>query len=137
MSVSQQSLDSDQPAPDPGQSGEALGDYRRRELELGEVIHDAMNLASERRDERRAQHTRAGGFCLMHTWQLRARALAQRFVRTLRRLSEDMQTYSLKRQSLRGHLPSDEEEMAIVRLASYVAGHRELVRPWRRNDEIG
>jgi len=32
---------------------EALGDYRRRQLELAEVIRGAMNLAAERGDERR------------------------------------------------------------------------------------
>jgi len=49
MSVSQQSLDSEQREPRPATSGEALGEDRRRKLELGEVVRDAMNLASERR----------------------------------------------------------------------------------------
>jgi len=44
---------------------------------------------------------------------------------------------SLKRESLRGHLLSDEEEVAIMRMISSLAGHRERIRPWRRGDEIG
>jgi len=63
--------------------------------------------------------------------------LAERLARTLRRLAEDLQTYSLKRESLRRHLLIDEEEVAIIRTISSLSGHRELIRPWRRSDEIG
>jgi len=66
-----------------------------------------------------------------------AARLAERLARTLVRLSEDMRAYSLKRRSLRGHLLSEEEDAAPKRAISYLAGRRELVRPWRRTDEIG
>ena len=66
-----------------------------------------------------------------------ARWLARRLAGVLRRASEDMQTFSLKRESLRGHLLSDEEQAACRRAISYLAGYRELARPWRQSDEIG
>jgi GTPase SAR1 family protein len=52
--VSHQSFQRARPAQqETNRSEEALRDYRRRQLELAEVIRGAMNLASERGDERR------------------------------------------------------------------------------------
>ncbi len=66
-----------------------------------------------------------------------ARLFAERLANTLQLASDDMRRYSLKREALRDYLLSDEEEAAPMRAVSYLAGHRELVRPWRRRDEIG
>jgi hypothetical protein len=62
-----------------------------------------------------------------------------RFVRaladTLGRASEDMRTYSLKRDSFRRQLLSDDEQAAYLRAISYLAGNRDLIRPWRRTND--
>jgi hypothetical protein len=62
-----------------------------------------------------------------------------RFVRaladTLGRASEDMRTYSLKRESFRRQLLSDEEQAAYLQAISYLAGNRDLIRPWRPADD--
>jgi hypothetical protein len=55
------------------------------------------------------------------------RALAE----TLGRASEDMRTYSLKRESFRRQLLSDEEQAAYLQAISYLTGNRDLIRPWR------
>jgi hypothetical protein len=48
-----------------------------------------------------------------------------------------MRTYSLKRDSLRSYLQSEEERAAAIQAIARLAGRRELVRPWRLTDEIG
>jgi hypothetical protein len=59
MSVRQQSFESVQRGQQgPTQPEEALTEYRRRKLELGELIRGAMNLVSERHDERRKESAR-------------------------------------------------------------------------------
>jgi hypothetical protein len=63
--------------------------------------------------------------------------LAPRLAQTLRRAAEDLQTYSLKRESLRAHLLSDEEQAACMQALRLLAGRRELARPFRQSDEIG
>jgi GTPase SAR1 family protein len=67
----------------------------------------------------------------------RVRWLAESLAQTLSRTSEDLRTYALKRESLRGDLLSDEEDAAVIQVISYLAGARPLARPWRRRDEIG
>ena len=59
MSIWQQSPDSVPPVRvGLRQPEEALGEYRRRKLELAELTRGAMNLASELRDERRQASAR-------------------------------------------------------------------------------
>jgi len=67
----------------------------------------------------------------------RALWLARRLAETLKRASEDMRTYALKRDSLRSYLQSEEERAAAIQAIARLAGRRELVRPWRLTDEIG
>jgi GTPase SAR1 family protein len=77
--------------------------------------------------------------CVAHTAAVVAAApqaeQASGFVRaladTLTRASEDMRTYSLKRESFRRQLLSDEEQTAYLQALSYLVGNRDLVRPWR------
>jgi hypothetical protein len=66
----------------------------------------------------------------------RSRWLAQRLVDTLRRASEDMRTYSLKREALRGQLLSAEERAACLSVIRFLVGSREPARPWRTDDEL-
>ena len=63
--------------------------------------------------------------------------LANSLARTLRRLSEDMRAYALKRASLRAHLLTEEESAAPIQTIADLVGYRELVRPLRRSNEIG
>jgi plasmid stability protein len=78
--------------------------------------------------------------CVVHTAAVLAAnpglERGSRFVRaladTLGRASEDMRTYSLKRESFRRQLLSDEEQAAYLQAISYLAGNRDLIRPWRR-----
>ena len=66
-----------------------------------------------------------------------AAPLADQLAQTLQRSAEDMQTYSLKRESLRSHLLTDEERAAFTQALRLLAGQRELARPYREIDEIG
>jgi hypothetical protein len=65
------------------------------------------------------------------------RWLSERLADTLIRAAEDLRTYALKREALRTHLLNDDEHVASAVVVSHLAGSRGLVRPWRRNDEIG
>jgi plasmid stability protein len=90
-----------------------------------------------------ADDTAVPALCVAHTaavllahpgpeWRSRfVRALAD----TLARASEDMRTYSLKRESFRRQLLSDEEQAAYLQAISYLAGNRDLIRPWRPADD--
>ena len=66
-----------------------------------------------------------------------ARWLSRRLAATLSRAAEDLRTYALKREAMRAYLLDDEEDAASALVISHLAGSRTLVRPWRRNDEIG
>ena len=66
----------------------------------------------------------------------RGRCLVRSLAAALERAAEDMQTYALKRESLRRHLMNDEERAAYLQAIARVAGRRELARPWRLEDEI-
>jgi GTPase SAR1 family protein len=81
------------------------------------ILHAAAVLAADPGDER-------------GRWIVRSLSDA------LERAAEDMQTYALKRESLRRHLMNDEERAAYLQAIARVAGHRELARPWRIDDEI-
>ena len=72
-----------------------------------------------------------------HPGNARAQWLALRLAETLRRASEDMQTYALKRDSFRSYLQSEEERAAAIQAIMHLVGRRELARPWRVTDEIG
>jgi len=81
--------------------------------------------------------------CVAHTAAVLAanpgleqgRRLVRALADTLGRASEDMRTYSLKRESLRRRLLSDEEAAAYLQAISYLVGNRDLVRPWRSDDD--
>jgi hypothetical protein len=64
----------------------------------------------------------------------RSRRLLRGLADALGRASEDMRTYSLKRESFRRRRLTDEELAAYLRAISYLAGDRELIRPWRRDE---
>jgi hypothetical protein len=51
------------------------------------------------------------------------------------RAAEDMSTYALKRETLRKHLMNEEERASYLAVIAQVASRRELVRPWRSDDE--
>lgn len=63
------------------------------------------------------------------------RRLVRSLAAVLARISEDMRTYSLKRESLRRRLLSDEEVAAYLQAISYLVGNRDLVRPWQPDPE--
>lgn len=65
----------------------------------------------------------------------RANTLTLTLADALGRAAEDMRTFALKRQSLRRGLLSDEERTAYMQTIMRVAGHRELARPWRTDDD--
>jgi hypothetical protein len=62
--------------------------------------------------------------------------LAERLADVLERASEDLRTYSLKRESLRAYLLSDEENAAAQQVIAHLAGDRELARPRFRDDAL-
>jgi small GTP-binding protein len=59
------------------------------------------------------------------------RALLRREAVLLERLCEDMRRYALKRDAVRRALLSEEEQSAAARALRMVAGHRNVVAPWR------
>ena len=63
--------------------------------------------------------------------------LFERLAATLNRAAEDLRTYALKREAMRAYLVNDDEGAASAVVISHLVGSRGLVRPWRRNDEIG
>ncbi|HTU78557.1 MAG TPA: dynamin family protein [Solirubrobacteraceae bacterium] len=63
------------------------------------------------------------------------RSLITTFAEAMQRASEDMRTFALKRQSLRRGLINQEERTAHLQTIVRVAGHRELARPWRTDDD--
>jgi hypothetical protein len=85
----------------------------------------------------------APALCVTHTAAVAAAApgpeQARRFVRALAdmltRASEDMRTYSLKRDSFQRQLLSDEEQAAYLQAISYLVGSRDLVRPWQPGND--
>lgn len=64
-----------------------------------------------------------------------AGSLTRALADAMQRAAEDMRTFALKRQSLRRALLSDEESVAHLQTILRVAGHRELARPWRTDDD--
>jgi hypothetical protein len=66
----------------------------------------------------------------------RARWLARGLADALERAAEDMQMYALLRESLRGHLLTDEERTAYLRTVSRIAGQRRLAYPVRNDDRL-
>jgi GTPase SAR1 family protein len=89
------------------------------------------------------QPERVPSLCVVHLLAVldrhpdarQANRLAGALADAMRRAAEDMQTFALKRQSLRRGLISDEELAAYKRMIARVAGHRELARPWRTDDD--
>jgi hypothetical protein len=65
-----------------------------------------------------------------------AGGLAERLAEVLERASDDLRTYSLKRESLRAYLLSDEENAAAHQVIANLAGDRELARPRLRDDAL-
>jgi small GTP-binding protein len=55
--------------------------------------------------------------------------------RELARVAEDMSTYALKRESMRRHLMNEDERASYLAAVARLAAFRELVRPWRNDDE--
>lgn len=66
----------------------------------------------------------------------RGKWLAERLAEVLERASENLRTYSLKRESLRAYLLSDEENAAAHQVIACLAGDRELVHPRFRDDAL-
>lgn len=66
----------------------------------------------------------------------RARWLARGLANALERAAEDMQMFALLRESLRGHLITDEERTAYLRTVSRIAGQRRLAYPFRNDDRL-
>lgn len=64
-----------------------------------------------------------------------ARALTARLAEAMGRAAEDMRTFALKRESLRRGLLSGDERAAYLQTIQRLAGHRELARPWRTDDD--
>ena len=60
-----------------------------------------------------------------------ARALLRTLAATLRRDSEDMRAYALKREAYRGALVTDEESRAHLDTLRKLAGPPALTQPWR------
>jgi GTPase SAR1 family protein/muconolactone delta-isomerase len=81
--------------------------------------------------------------CVAHTAAVLAansdleqgRRLVHALADTLGRASEDMRTYSLKRESFRRRLLTDEETAAYLQAISYLVGNRNLVRPWQTDND--
>ena len=109
-------------------------------IALGEAVRGLVDGLAQQ-----AADGAAPSLCLPHiaavlgtdAGRARARWLADKLAGTLGRASEDMQTYSLKRESLRGQLLNEEEEAACQQVISYLAGQRALARPLRSPDELG
>lgn len=66
------------------------------------------------------------GLCVRHLAAVLDRETDLEAARILDRISEDMQTYALKRDALRQELASDEEHMAYIFGLSLLVGHRGL-----------
>ena len=66
----------------------------------------------------------------------RARWLVRSLAEALERAAEDMQMFALIRESLRGHLLSDDESRAYLRTVSRLAGQRRLAYPLRNDDRL-
>ncbi len=64
----------------------------------------------------------------------RARWIVQRLADVLERAAADMRTYALKREA-RGQRYSDEERAAHQQVIAYLAGDRQLARPWRLDEQ--
>ncbi|HTZ63340.1 MAG TPA: dynamin family protein [Solirubrobacteraceae bacterium] len=64
-----------------------------------------------------------------------AQSLIATFAGAMRRAAEDMRTFALKRKALRRGLVSNDERTAYLQTVLRVAGHRELARPWRTDDD--
>jgi hypothetical protein len=64
------------------------------------------------------------------------RSIARRLADVLERAADDMRTYALKRESLRRDLLNDEEQQAYLQVIARMAGHQQLARPWRDDDEL-
>ena len=83
------------------------------------------------------------GLCVPHLARVldanpkaeQAKWLAASLAVAMERAAEDMRAFALKRQSLRRGLISDEERVAYRQAICRIAGHRELARPWRTDDD--
>ena len=83
------------------------------------------------------------GLCVPHLAQVldanpsaaQTRWLAASLASAMERAAEDMRAFALKRQSLRRELISEEERVAYRQAICRIAGHRELARPWRTDED--
>lgn len=144
-----------------GEADDRIGDLAallaRAGVELGEIWRDGPPYAAQigelrtRLVERRINIAALGQFkrgkstflnALLGCVRLVAAALGDGPVKArllarqsglLRRMAEDMRRYALKRDGLRQHLTSDEEEKAAEQALTMLAGHRTLntPSPWR------
>ena len=64
-----------------------------------------------------------------------ARSLIAVFAGAMLRAAEDMRTFALKRQALRRGLLNQQERTAPLQAILRIAGHRELARPWRTDED--
>ncbi len=66
----------------------------------------------------------------------RSRLLVRVLADVLGRAADDLRSYALKRESLRRYLLNEEELYAYHQTIARLAGHRELARPWRIDDDF-
>jgi GTP-binding protein EngB required for normal cell division len=89
-------------------------------------------------------YARSQGVCLRHLDMLikassdgeTIRFLLQRASTVLRLISEDMEGFALKREAIRRHLVTEDEEDAYLRAIIHLAGAKHNCAPWTYRDEI-